>query len=252
MLLATVLTIVLSASYQAVTETKITKMEEDSQKALAAAEAGIEYSLKSGTTVKINNLNGFTNFTGKTEIEDSTTTGTDFSTPLINKDSQYTFYLADYQTGSFTNAYSGTITVYWQQDSTGACDSSSRPPALELTFIYGDSPVKIKKYAYEPCPTAPTKIEGNNLSSFSSVTKKVDGVDYQLKTDAITVDPDAKLLIVRPLYNGTKIGFEGSNPLRLQGTYINSTASTPGKTTKTVRVFHSLPQIRTAFFVTQF
>ena len=50
MLLATVMTIVLSVSFKSVTETQITKLEEESQKALAAAEAAIEVALKNNST----------------------------------------------------------------------------------------------------------------------------------------------------------------------------------------------------------
>ena len=46
MLLATVMTIVLSVSFKSVTDTQVTKLEEESQKALAAAESAIEVALK--------------------------------------------------------------------------------------------------------------------------------------------------------------------------------------------------------------
>ena len=259
MLLATVLTIVLSASYQAITETKITKMEEDSQKALAAAEAGIEYTLKTGQETNISDLGNnknFQNFTGKTTIE--TTTGSEFSTPQVGKDQQYTLYLANYDKSTgFSNYYTGDLTVYWQ-NTDESCDSPRTTSALELTLLYDDPP-KIKKWLYEPCSGSSnsSKIEGNGFSPSSSGNYTIDGANYKLKSsEAINIGnySQAKLLIARPFYNGTKVGFkaDSENLKPWQGGWVKSTASTLNKTTKTVRVFHSFSQLPANFFVTQF
>ena len=61
MLLATVLTVVLAVTFKSTTETQLTKLEEESQKALAAAEAGVEVAIKQnvGSSVSIASLPTF-------------------------------------------------------------------------------------------------------------------------------------------------------------------------------------------------
>jgi len=256
MLLATVLTIVLSASYQAITETKITKMEEDSQRALAAAEAGIEYTLKTGKSLtsiaSLGDANSFASFEGQTTIDK--TVGREFSSPLVSTDQQYTFYLQDYdeETKTFSTSgpdpyFTGDLTIYWQN---GTCGTSRTAPALELTLVYNDD--SIQKWAYDPCLTSSPRIENSFAPYVGNYT--IDDVNYQLSTDPIHIGdyPQAQLLFVRLFYHGTRLGFGGDADLKPQGTYITSTASTPGKTTKIIRVFHSYPQVQATFFTTRF
>ena len=96
MLLATIMTALLSVTFQSTTDIQVTKLEEESQKALAAAEAAIEASLKSGTTSILGegSLSSLTGFTGSATIE--TTVSNTFTSPMVAKDSAYTFYLGDY------------------------------------------------------------------------------------------------------------------------------------------------------------
>ncbi|MEO0070141.1 MAG: hypothetical protein ABIK18_05040, partial [candidate division WOR-3 bacterium] len=65
MVLATVITVVLSLSFKSTIETQTTKLEEEAQRALAAAEAGIEAALKQQGTVDISLLPGLSDFTGQ-------------------------------------------------------------------------------------------------------------------------------------------------------------------------------------------
>lgn len=133
MLAAVATTVVLSLAFTSRTETQLTKLEEENQKALAAAEAGVEAALKGGPVADLRTLPGLGEFTGQVSIQ---TTGSDeFVSPLVAKDSQFTFYLSDYDTeaNSFSNPYSGNVTVYY--GSSAQCDDS----ALEFTTISGSS-----------------------------------------------------------------------------------------------------------------
>ena len=97
MLLATVMTVLLSITFESRTETQVTKLEVQSQKTLAAAEAAIEASLKSGTTATIGegSLSSFAGtFTGSATV--GSTLSKTFTSPLVAKDGSYTFYLGDY------------------------------------------------------------------------------------------------------------------------------------------------------------
>src|SRR5438046_2001534 len=84
MLLATAVTVVMSSAFKSTTETKITKLEEESQKSLAAAEAGIETALQTGTNVTdLSSLPNLSGFTGSATISQTSTNS--FTTPLIQQ-----------------------------------------------------------------------------------------------------------------------------------------------------------------------
>ena len=126
MLVATVLTVVLAVTFKSTSETQITKLEEQSQKALTAAEAGIEAALQQESgSVSIGSLPGFSGsgFSGQASVE--SIRDSKFVSPLLLRDQQYTFYLADYP--GFANPLSGYLAVYFQ--------SEVECPALELTFL---------------------------------------------------------------------------------------------------------------------
>ena len=127
MLVATVLTVVLAVTFKSTSETQITKLEEQSQKALTAAEAGIELALQQelGSSVSIGSLPEFSGsgFSGDAKVE--SIRDSKFVSPLLLRDQQYTFYLADYP--GFANPLNGYLAVYFQ--------SEADCPALELTFL---------------------------------------------------------------------------------------------------------------------
>ena len=129
MLLATIMTALLSVTFQSTTDIQVTKLEEESQKALAAAEAAIEASLKSGTTSILGegSLSSLTGFTGSATIE--TTVSNTFTSPMVAKDSAYTFYLGDY------NLTDKTIGSSINQDITICFISASTNPAIEITLL---------------------------------------------------------------------------------------------------------------------
>jgi len=130
MLLATVMTIVLSVSFKSSTDTQVTKLEEESQKALTAAESAIEVALKENGSVTIGSgsLTSITGFQGSATVESAT--AKTFTTPIIQKDGSYTFYLGDYDVSS------KTITPVVDPNNLTLCFESSTPnPAIEVTLV---------------------------------------------------------------------------------------------------------------------
>jgi len=235
MLLATALTVALTATYQSVTETQLTKLEEENQKALAAVEAGIEAALKQKTSVNISSLPNLSSFTGQAEIQ--TTQSNQFITPLLQKDEQYTFYLANYP--NFTSYWGGQINIYFKTES--AC------PSLELTQIKNDN--SLARNIVDPC----NQITNNNLRlGTTSGTYSFGSVNFNYKLSSDLSISNTKLLIVRVLFAPTRIGFQGSTNFPLQGSTIISTAKTQAGVEKKVQLFQSYPQIPAEFFVTSF
>ncbi len=272
LLLAVLLTVVLSLSFTAKTETQLTKLEEDNQKALAAAEAGIEAEInqKVGVApVAINTLPGLGNFSGQVSV--SGTSGITFLTPLILPNQQYTFYLVDYNDGKFYNKppYSGTVNIHYGLKA-GDCDSM----ALEITVLSGDqAPFTISRWVADTSKTLGSTV--NNIGEKNTQTK--DGVTFYCDlTDqdnggngihGIKKINNARLMLVRNV-NGksinTQLDFEGTDAnnnrclkgttagLCPQGKYVQSTATTQTGVTKQVQLFQSYPQLPAEFFPTSF
>jgi len=236
MLLATALTLALTASYQSVTETQLTKLEEENQKALAAAEAGIEAALNQKTSINIGNLPNLSSFTGQAEIQ--TTQSNQFITPLLQKDEQYMFYLANYP--NLNSYWTGSLNIYLKTET--LC------PSLELTQIKNDN--SLVRNIVDPCNQI---TDPNNLKlETTSGSYQLGGFNFNYKLFNDLSINNTKLLIVRVLFAPTRIGFQGSTNFLLQGTTIVSSARSTAGVAKKVQLFQSYPQIPSEFFVTSF
>lgn len=239
MFLATVMTVVLSTSFKSTTDTQVTKLEEESQKALAAAESAIEVALKenSTTTIGSGSLDSITGFSGTATID--TTTSTRFTTPLITKDGSHTFYLGNYDLAT------KVIGPSTSQDIVICFESGTPNPALEVTLIKLNG---VTKYAIDPS----SRIAGAS----ATVPCAVDTVNYSHSATipSSNIGIDGQFLLVRVLYNSSKLLFSGSSNLPVQGRTVSSqaTSSTSTGVSKKVVLFQSHPQIPGEFFTTTF
>ena len=244
MLLATVMTIVLSVSFKSVTDTQVTKLEEESQKALAAAESAIEVALKDNATATIGSgsLTSITGFSGSATIE--SLAETTFTTSIIPKDGSYTFYLGEYHLD--TKAIDAPL----NSQNITVCFTGTTKPAIEITLIKTSG---VKKYVVDPDHDQSGRIV-NALASSSCTPNS----NYSFSTTIPSADIDAnsKFLLVRVLYASTKLLFHGDSDLDLpvQGRTVSSqaTSSTSTGVSKKVVLFQSYPQIPDEFFSTSF
>ncbi|OGK11891.1 hypothetical protein A2954_05925 [Candidatus Roizmanbacteria bacterium RIFCSPLOWO2_01_FULL_37_12] len=241
MLVATILTVVLAVTFKSTTETQLTELEEESQKALAAAEAGVEAALQQDIGGSVNiaslpNLSG-SGFTGDATV--GTIADSKFVSPLLQKDQQYTFYLSEYP--GFLNPLTGVpLAIYFMTE--GSC------PTLELTFI---TPANvITRRVADPCEQIDPP--GDDLSSTSGIYP-LGGYNFSYQTDPVSADGYA-VLIVRTLFASTRIALERPDlqDLPIQGKYVTSEAKSASGVTKKVQLFQSFPQIPAEFFVTSF
>lgn len=247
MLLATVMTIVLSASFKSVTETQVTKLEEENQKALAAAESAIEVALKENsdnsaiTSVALSSISGITGFGGSATIE--SLANNTFITPNINKDGSYTFYLGSYDmtTKNIGVSEDRVITICFE--------SGSPNPAIEVTLVKTGG---VKKYIVDPNTRITNADDGSPVSSDCP-----SGYSYSVNIpgpDATGIGTNGKFFIVRVLFAPTKLAFYRTTILPVQGRTISSnvTSSTSVGVSKKVVLFQSYPQIPGEFFTTSF
>ncbi len=255
MLLATALTVVLSLSFRSVTETKLSKLEEENQKAIAAAESAIEMALKKtdlgeGMTFSDLGLDLSGINLNSSSVSVDQTTYDYFITPLLLKDDQYVYYLHDYDpvhnditTGS---SYSGGLTFYIESPESGG------NVAVELTYLSGTvaSPT-ITRYIIDPHTLITVGQNGqDSLETISGGTFQ--GINFGYKTSSPVATPgNAKILIVRVLNKQTRVGIAGAD-LKVQGRTIISEARASAGSTKRIKFFQSYPQIPAEFFVTSF
>lgn len=239
MLLATIMTIVLSVSFKSATDTQITKLEEESQKALVAAESAIEVALKNNNTATLGSgsLTSITGFEGSATID--LTTSTQFTTASIPKDGSYTFYLGNY------DVTTKTIGASTNQNITLCFQSGTPNPAIEVTLVKSSS---VKKYVVDPSSRV------TNASTGSSCTPDTTNYSYSANISGSDIGADGQFLLVRVLYTSTKLFFSASSNFPIQGRTVSSqaTSSTSTGVSKKVVLFQSYPQIPGDFFSTSF
>lgn len=239
MLLATALTIVLSLSFKSVTETQTTKLEQESQKALSAAESAIEAALKNNSSAILGSgsLSNITGFSGSATIQ--SLTAPTFTTVNIPKDGSYTFYLGDYDTTTqkIGASLAQSVEICFQ--------SATTNPALEVTLIKTSG---IKKYVIDPSTRISNALAGSIICSANGSY----GLSYIIP--GADIGTDGQFLLVRVLYSSTKLLFSRSSNFPIQGRTISSqaTSSTSTGISKKVVLFQSYPQIPGEFFATTF
>lgn len=241
MLLATVITVVMTITFNSTSETKVAKLEEDSQKALAAAQAGIEAALQQGTTVPIASLGQFNEqgITGNAQV--ISVTQPYFISPLLQKDEQYTFYLANYP--ALSPAWSGALNISFVSEG-GQC------PSIEVTVISNTG--AFQRYAYNSC--APQWITNVDSNATIQTPITLDSTSFEWRTrDPISIT-DGLILFVKVIGGRTKLGIQNVLPDNLpsQGKTVESEARTASGVVKKIQLFQSFPQVPSTFTTTSF
>lgn len=253
--LSIISTIILSGSFTSITETQLTKLEEENQKALSAAQAAIEASLKKGDILIGQNegeINIGENLTGQviTNKEKKDT----FITPLIPKYAQYTFYLSSPTETNNQLNFTNLIPEYKNKD-LYVC--SSTQTALHIMIIKKDnSEIIIKHYPINP-PDIVIINNGYNGSSsnINYYCPSKENFSYYFKISKNDIEDNTLILIVKLINNSAKIGFKTENEndkFPFQGKLITSIAKSSLGVVKKINFFQSYPQIPAEFFITSF
>ena len=248
MLVATIITVVMTIAFNSTTETQITRLEADSQKALAAADAGIDAVIKNSintTPFDIASIQQFGDqkITGSAQV--SGVVKSSFVTPLIQKDESYTFYLSNYPEN--TTPWNGALALFLVSES--GC------PSIEVTIIT-NTPT-IEKYAYNTCGTI---ISAENISTpTTNATTTIDSIAFKYKISSVIPIANGRIAVIRVLGARTKIGIQGydisgvtAQEFPIQGKTVESEARTASGVVKKVQLFQSFPQIPSNFFMTSF
>lgn len=234
------LTVGLSIASKSITSLRTSTEEANSQKALAAAEAGVERAIKSNLSIAEGSFSDNTTY-------DTTITpvlGTSFQLNAGNpvlQDDGIDLWLSRYSTQDsqlYTNPWNGSLTIHWGNTPTG-CENA----ALEIALISGNrnNPV-MTRYAYDPCPA---RSSSNSFDSVPVNQTTISGKIFYYQT----VIPVSQGLIGRiiPFYTNTVMAVTGSTALPSQGSTIVSTGRA-GDTERKVTVFQGFPEVPSEYF----
>jgi len=246
------LTVGLSFISRSITTIRTSREEASSQKALSAAEAGIEQVLKTGVSITLGTFSGTDATYNATAIP---VLGTEV---LVNggnsvpKDEGADIWLVGHNILSGDPDFSipwaplgGNLTIFWGSSS-DVCNPNpaiNTMAALEVVVISGSqaSPI-LTRFVYDPCPGR----RSNNNFGPSSPGGVVNGKSFSFSA-ALPLITNGLVARAVPLYKSTSIGVIASIALPSQGTVIDSTGVSQG-TTRKINVFKGYPQLPIQYF----
>lgn len=248
------LTVTLSLVSRSVVDLKTSTDQANSQKALAAAEAGAEQAIKNNASIGSETLPKNLDTTAYNATITQVAGSTSFlvnGSNLITKDEGAYIWLST-PTYNASNTFSdfwpadgsqGTLTIYWGENADGCKDA-----ALEIAVLSGltSAPV-LTRYALDPCP-APGRAAANHFASPQSNSTSVGGKSFSYKTSILI--RNGLLVDINPIYYSTYIGASGSVALPSQGSIITSSGSSggAGRVSRKITVFQGYPQLPADLF----
>lgn len=267
--LAVTLTVVLSAVSRSTTDISISTQEEDSLRAFSAAEAGIEESLSSGSSVGITSLSNDAEFE-TTVVEAQSGNSFNYPADRLSGESGTFWFVSHDVDGDLTCSSlpclaANTLEFCWGDPSTPVDNTS---PAVEVSIFYDTSGQVVSSGNFSSVEVAREAFDGvaaraslNNFSSASSGCT-VGSENYQFSSGSISLPAlgipcsgtTGCLLMARArlIYNentphpvainANAVG--GSLPA--QGIQIDSTG-TAGDSTRRVNVFQSYAEFPEVF-----
>lgn len=241
-----VLTVGLSIASRTITNLKISKQNEESQRAFQAAEAGIERTLKELVDQAETLSDTVTSFR-------TIYTNTAASSLLLNGGSEVDqnigidVWLSDYPDYSDPSRFIGNVTIYWatqlspNQDQCGGSGEREKP-AIEILLLTGTrSNPTLNKRIIDPCARIPGSELGGGLGSVGT-----ESFHNQITITTTAVNPGLIMKVI-PLYNSGRMGVSATADLPRQGTSVESIGQS-GDTVRRIRYFQSHPQIPVELF----
>lgn len=264
LVIITASTVGLSLASRSITSLRTSSEEAESQKALAAAEAGVERSIQ-GSTLTIgkstydipSNNSNYT--TEVVRVESSEFLLNNGNAVPKNEGADVWFVKHDPVTGDsdYSSALSpGFLNLYWgsPKDACGTATASAAIQAIILTRdVAAPNTIKTYRYNYDSCPARQTENNFTKLTPADVGTFTIASVKFENKTPVNGLANGLKDIIfmrVVPLYKDTIIGLNACDlvvggsctPLPTQG-YVVSSTGTSGPTSKKITFFKGYPQI---------
>lgn len=242
------LTVGLTIASRTVTELRLSRQNEESQRAFNAAEAGIDRVLQQGGEITLeeelgNNAEFVVSATSYDGSQIYLNNGEE-----VDQDVGADLWLSNYP--DYSNRRTGNLTIYWGDTTQTSCgeDNTTRP-ALEVALLQGESVenLQIKKYLYDTCSSRTSgTLDGASTGSYT--VPGIPGATFTNRTSSAIDFSNGIIAKVIPLYNSTKVAVvaqtSGGGQLALpsQGSVIESTG-TSGETVRKITYFQSYPQL---------
>lgn len=246
------LTVGLAAVSRSITSTRISTEESNSQKALSAAEAGVEEQINRalsggialGDEQLINqNIGNNASFISEAEpVEPGANIPFEVNNgDTIPQDEGADIWLSDYR--DFSSPTRTQLTIYWVS---GNCSASATNPeaAIEVAIIYGNAAnPSMNRYTADRCS------RGNSFPLANAANLNRPGFKNTYnRSMSIPLLPSAGFIArVIPLYGSTSIAAVSSAPLPVQGYIIESTGES-GTTRRKLQVYQGFPKLPIEFF----
>jgi hypothetical protein len=241
------LTVGLSIASKSITSFRSSTEQASSQKALSAAEAGIEQALKTNVSIGVDSpiKLGDANYQTTVNQVDGTTFLLDGGNPVMQS-SGIDLWLTTYPKDNPNDPtkfyqppyYPGSFSVYWG-DSSGECNNA----ALEVVLMSGskNSPI-MSRYAFDPCPDR----QGNNHFTTPDSGTTVAGRTFAYR--ATITATNGLIARIVPLYYSAIIGIIGTDAFPSQGTVITSVGSS-GTSERRVNVYQGYPELPVEYYL---
>lgn len=246
------LTVGLSLTSRSIVNIRTSTEEADSQKALAAAEAGIEQALQEYNTATI----------AGPFIENKTTYSTAITAVggnsilvnggnLVAQDDGIDIWLVphnadgkpDYSTSWGNN---DKLDIYWGDP---ALNDHCGNAAIEVAVISGTQAAPVlKRYAYDPCNSRQGANKFSNVPGGGPYSFQGKGFKYNVQINI----KDGLIARVVPIYTSTAIAVKGSILLPTQGFKIDSTGTSgaPDREVKrSLTFFRTYDELPTPYFM---
>lgn len=247
------LTVGLSIASRTVTELRLSRQNEESQRAFNAAEAGIDRVLQQGGEITLEEQLGNNSTFAVTATEYDGSQIVLNNGEEVDQDVGADVWLSNYPDFSSQLA-SGRITLYWgSDDQTNCSETSPVRPALQVVVLQGDiaSP-QIVKYLYDTCAG---RTQGTlDGSTFGSQTiPGLPGYSFTNRINTPIQIANGIITKVIPLYNSTQVAVVAEDllgqPIALpsQGSVVESTGVS-GETIRRITYYQSYPQLPIELF----
>jgi len=246
LVMVTTLTIALSVAARSITNTRTSQESATSEQAFSAAEAGIEKSLSSNSSVTGSFSNKASYSTKLVAV-----VGTEFalnnSAPVL-KDEPADLWLSTYP--GYTSQRSGNVTFYWgsTSDVCNANESSNTMAALEIMVFTGSvANPHSTRYGVDPCAArrSVNNFQGANPGNTVAGT----AYKYSFSLDGANTVNSGLFIRVIPLYAPTVVAVSGCDqananctPFATQGTLVQATGIV-GNTERKIQSYRYYPQL---------
>lgn len=257
------LTVGLSVVSRSITSTKTSTEEVNSQKALAAAEAGIEKVLQELTTSQDYSIDGSLENSSVYDTEVSSLEGDQILLAggnRIEKDVGIDLWFVEHNddgTPDYSSSWNGEVTIYWGEDT--AVGNECNNAALEIVILSDsvNDPV-LKRFALDACSNRASENQFDGLDAADEVQIQGGG-EVSGKTFAHSASININngfLAKIIPLYTSSEIAVTpNTGTLPSQGLIINSIGASGAQGSRTERkiiVFQGFPSLPVEYFPNNF